>query len=196
MWHVWRVWVGAQIWGVGCGGGGLGNLAVDEQGDKPCIYSSVFPQPLSVKIFWGFSATRITLIMACSPLEKKNLKQNWPPTFWKKIQNTQEIKRMLFNWTKQDNTRKFWRKSSFSSYVQHKNRKTNNYFNLTCISWLWEAGRRTESQSRARSLLPASHIQLTQVSWINCLFFCFYAVRSLKERTSSNICTFCPVSSN
>ena len=43
-----------------------------------------------------------------------------------KIQNTQEIKRTLLNWTKQDKTRKFSRKSSFSSYVQHKNRKTNN----------------------------------------------------------------------
>ena len=45
---------------------------------------------------------------------------------WYKIQSTQEIKRTLFNWTKQDKTCKFWRKSSFSSYVQHYNRKTNN----------------------------------------------------------------------
>ena len=37
---------------------------------------------------------------------------------------TQEIKRMLFNWMKQDKTCKFSRKSSFLSYVQHKNRKT------------------------------------------------------------------------
>ena len=42
------------------------------------------------------------------------------------IQNTQEIKRTLFNWTKQDKTCKFLRKSSFSSYVQHKNRKRNS----------------------------------------------------------------------
>ena len=41
------------------------------------------------------------------------------------IQNTQEIKRTLFNWMKQDKTCKFSRKSSFSSYVQQKNRKTN-----------------------------------------------------------------------
>ena len=42
------------------------------------------------------------------------------------IQNTQEIKRTLFNWTKQDRRCKFSRKSSFSNYVQHKNRKTDN----------------------------------------------------------------------
>ena len=34
------------------------------------------------------------------------------------IQNTEEIKRALFNWTKQDKTCKFSRKSSCSSYVQ------------------------------------------------------------------------------
>ena len=34
------------------------------------------------------------------------------------------------------------RKSSFSSYVQHKNRKINNYFNLSCVTWMWEADRR------------------------------------------------------
>ena len=34
-----------------------------------------------------------------------------------------------------------------------------------------------------------------KISWINCLFFCFYVVRSLKERTSPVVCTFCPVSS-
>ena len=32
------------------------------------------------------------------------------------------LKRTLCNWTKQDKTCKFSRKSSFSSYVQHKNR--------------------------------------------------------------------------
>ena len=51
--------------------------------------------------------------------KKEDLKQNWLPAFRKKIQNTQEIKRTLFNWTKQDKTCKFSRKSSFSSYVQH-----------------------------------------------------------------------------
>ena len=47
--------------------------------------------------------------------KKKNLKQSWLPAFWKKIQNTQEIKRALFNWMEQDKTCKFSRKSSFSS---------------------------------------------------------------------------------
>ena len=61
--------------------------------------------------------------------KKKNLKQSWLPAFWKKVQNTQEIKRILFqeikrilfHWIKQDKTCKFSRNSSFSSYVQHKN---------------------------------------------------------------------------
>ena len=41
--------------------------------------------------------------------KKKNLKQSWLPAFWKKIQNTQEIKRTLFlkrrNRTKRANFR-------------------------------------------------------------------------------------------
>ena len=36
--------------------------------------------------------------------QNKNLKQSWLPAFWKKIQNTQEIKRTLFDKTKQDKT--------------------------------------------------------------------------------------------
>ena len=35
-----------------------------------------------------------------------------------------------------------------------------------------------------------------KTSWINGLFFCFHVVPSLKKRTSSKICTFCPVPSN
>ena len=59
------------------------------------------------------------------------------------IQNTQEIKRTLFNWTKQDKMCKFSRMSSFSSYAQHKNRKFASFvlfcpvekhsFNLLCV---------------------------------------------------------------
>ena len=43
----------------------------------------------------------------------------------KKTQNTQETKRTLFNWLKQDKPCKFSRKSSFSSYVQKKTIKKN-----------------------------------------------------------------------
>ena len=39
--------------------------------------------------------------------KQKNLKQSWLPAFWKKIQNTKEIKRTLFNKTEQDKTCKF-----------------------------------------------------------------------------------------
>ena len=48
----------------------------------------------------------------------------------KKIQNTQEIKRTLLNWTKQDKTWTFSKKSAFSSYVQDKNRKYKQLIQL------------------------------------------------------------------
>ena len=43
------------------------------------------------------------------------------------IQNTQVIKRTRFDWTKQGNMCKFSRKSSFSSYVQHKQTTRANF---------------------------------------------------------------------
>ena len=53
------------------------------------------------------------------------------------------LKRTLFNWTKQDRTYKVSRKSSFSSYVQHKNRKqTVNSFSLCQL----DAGRQAEGK--------------------------------------------------
>ena len=45
-----------------------------------------------------------------------------------KIQNTQKIKENALYVDKTGQTCKFSRKSSFSSYEQHKNRKTNNSF--------------------------------------------------------------------
>ena len=48
----------------------------------------------------------------------------------KKIQNTQEIKRMLFNWTKLEKICTFLRKSSVSSYVQHKKQKNKQLIQL------------------------------------------------------------------
>ena len=72
------------------------------------------------------------------------------------IQNTQEIKRTLCNWTKQDKMCKFSRKSSFSSYVPQKNRKTNNWFNLFCVSWMWEAcGRKRQCNVHGRNTCQA-----------------------------------------
>ena len=37
------------------------------------------------------------LLIHITKKTNKNLKQSWLPAFWKKIQNTQEIKRALFN---------------------------------------------------------------------------------------------------
>ena len=78
------------------------------------------------------------------------------PAFWKKIQNTQGIKRTLFDWMKQDKMCTFLRKSSFSSYVQHKNRKTNNSTYLVSVRCS-EAG---------------GTYNWHKISWIICLFLC------------------------
>ena len=87
----------------------------------------------------------LTIIYRAFPAGKKK-KKIWNRVHCqrteKKIQNAQEIKRTLFIWTKQEKTCKFSRKSSFSSDIQHKNRKTNNSFNLSCVSWMWKAGGR------------------------------------------------------
>ena len=54
------------------------------------------------------------------------------------------LKRTLFNRTKQGKTCKFLRKSSFSSYIQHKNRKRSKKFHLALSVRCWEAGGRPE----------------------------------------------------
>ena len=75
-----------------------------------------------------------------------------------KIKNTQEIKRTLLKWTKQDKTWKFSRKSSFSSYVQHTHRKTIQFPCVRCS----EAGGR----KRARDWLSVSWVSLLlQISY-------------------------------
>ena len=56
-------------------------------------------------------------------------------------------------------------------------------------------------QSVSSPFPSASLLHPTDTSWINCLFFCFYVVCSLKKRTSLNICMLsclqiCPVLSN
>ena len=48
----------------------------------------------------------------------------------KKIQNTQEIKRTLFNETKQDKMCKFSMQSSFSSYIRYNRKQLNQ---LICV---------------------------------------------------------------
>ena len=57
------------------------------------------------------------------------------------IQNTQEIERTLFNWTKQGKTCRFSRKSSFSSYVQHKKRKIDTQHHMFCSPCIFCAER-------------------------------------------------------
>ena len=62
--------------------------------------------------------------------------------------------------------------------------------------WRKEKGTRLTVHSRAPFLPPASE-HPTDTSWINwgsfLLFVFFPVVRSLKKRTSSKICTFCPI---
>ena len=63
---------------------------------------------------------------------KKKSETELTASVLKKIENTQEIKRTRFNWTKQDKTRKFSRKSSFSSYEQQQ-QKTQQQKNKRLI---------------------------------------------------------------
>ena len=82
----------------------------------------------------------------------------------------------------------------FSSYIQHRNRKTNKLTlcQLDVGGWRKEKGMRLTklvrlSQSHAIFLPPDSH----HSKWHKIsLIVCFYVVHSLKKRTSSKICMF------
>ena len=83
--------------------------------------------------------------LLCLPFESET---NLMCLLFQNDQNTQEIKRMLFNWTKQDKTGKFSRKSSFSSYVQQKNIKTNNSTSFLSVGyWRLAEGKGHETES-------------------------------------------------
>ena len=73
-----------------------------------------------------------------STLQFINLLLSPPPIIFKNEMTSKTHKRLkttLFNWTKQYRTCKFSRKSSFSSYAQHKNRKTNSSLNWWTHTW-------------------------------------------------------------
>ena len=129
--------------------------------------------------------------------EKKISETELTARVLKKRSKTHEIKRTLFNWTKQDKTCKFLKKSSFSTYVQQKTRKTNYSTHLVSFGCGRLAeGKRHETESKRLSSFyqpPTSYWH--KISWINCSFFCFVVVRSFKKRTSLKIYTFSPVSS-
>ena len=101
----------------------------------------------------------------------------------------QEIKRMLFNWTKQDRTCKFLRKSSFSSYAQHNNRITNNTtYHVSVGCGRLAEGKGHETDWRVCPFPSASLPHLTDTREVEQLlfffFFFFYVVCTLKKRTS------------
>ena len=101
----------------------------------------------------------------------KLLKKVWIRVLKKKIQNTQEIKRTLFNWTKQDKTCTFSRKSSFSSYIQHKKPTTINSAYLVSVRCL-QAGRRKRAQNWLENLHVLSClVQLKSILLISCAFW-------------------------
>ena len=117
-------------------------------------------------------------------IKKKKSESELLPAFWKKIQNTQQIKSTLLNCAKQDKTCTFLRKSSFSSYVQHRNKQ----FNLSCVrGWLKEKGMRLADMIKKKSvscLFPSTSLQASnwhKISWISCLFFCFMFYIALKR---------------
>ena len=71
------------------------------------------------RTFIGCLVTRVVPLSRCSDEEWATVAQ--------RSTTRKRSKRTLFNWKKkQDKTCKFSRKSSFSSYVQHKKRKTDN----------------------------------------------------------------------
>ena len=96
------------------------------------------------------------------------------------------MKRTLFNWTKQDKTCKFSRKSSFSSYVQHKNRRKKNsstyLVSVGCGRLVEGNGQETESlflcctKLEIDDFLENVHVlscfvQLKSVLLISCVFW-------------------------
>ena len=100
----------------------------------------------------------------------------WLPNEWRWIhrtffsfpKNKQEIKRTLFNWTKQDKTCKFSRKSSFSSYVQHKNRRKKKRLIQLILCQLDVAGWQKEQGTGLTLLLGSSYPPpfLRQYTWL------------------------------
>ena len=91
------------------------------------------------------------------------------------------LKRTLFNWAKQDKTCTFSRKSSFSNYIQQKNRKANNTLRLYQL----DAGRLTEGKGHETDVtckrgLPqklACFVLLCPIKKcsISCMFWIFFS---------------------
>ena len=98
---------------------------------------------------------------------KKNLKQSWLPAFWKK------------------------ERAEISAPAAGDGPSQNQRYNLRHALFFITSASLVLFSFRQP---PTSNWH--KISWINCLFFSFYVVCSLKKRTSSKICTFCPVSSN
>ena len=61
------------------------------------------------------------------------------------LQNTQEIKRTLFNNTEQNQTCKFWMESSFSSYAQYNRKQLNQ---LIFVRWVPGSWRKEKSSKK------------------------------------------------
>ena len=94
------------------------------------------------------------------------------------IQNTQEIKRTLFNWTKQDKTCEFSRKSSFSSYVQKKKKTQKNQQLIQLIlCQLDSEGWRKEKSTRL-VLFSVRKLPTSCVFWV---FFRTMGVNSVSD---------------
>ena len=88
------------------------------------------------KVLTGYKAFNYT------QTEKKiNLETELTASVLKKGPKHKRLYRTLFNWIKQDKTCKISRKSSFSSYVRHKNKKNKQLIYLACVK-CWEPGGR------------------------------------------------------
>ena len=126
-------------------------------------------------------------VLLCFPRQQK--KSSWNEGLllwaaWAQLRGTRAslhamegVKRTLFNWTKQDKMCKFLRESSFSSYVQHKNRKNKQLIQL--ILCQLDAWRLVEGKGRKTD---SCFVQLKSILLISCVFWIFF------QNTGSQLC--------
>ena len=116
----------------------------------------------------------------------------------KTIQNTQEIKKRFLIGRNRTKRAHFRGSPLFQGTY---NIKTEKHLIQLILCQLGVGGWQVKRAWDWVSFVPFSFHQPPtsnwhKRSWINCLFFCFLVVRTLKKRTSSKICTFCLVLSN
>ena len=104
------------------------------------------------------------------PLMKKNLKQSWLPAFWKK-KRSKTHKRLKERYlTGRNRTRhaNFREGPIFQATCNVKTGIQTINFNLSCVSWMWEVGRRKRARDWPYPLMKNSTRSLPRIhllSW-------------------------------